>query len=196
MQLRSTETRTRILSSAEKLFALSGYDAAGVADICEEAGVSKGAFYHHFPSKHAVFMQLLDVWLSGLDTQIEKIRQSNQYVPQALFEMAALTQNIFQAADKRLPIFLEFWTQASRDPEVWRATIAPYRRYQQLFREIVQEGIDQGSLRRVDPDATARMIIALVLGLLLQGLLDPEGAAWEKLAQESMQILVEGLRRR
>lgn len=59
MQTRSEETRARILQAALTLFARLGYEAASVEDICVEAGVSKGAFYHHFPTKQAVFLQLL-----------------------------------------------------------------------------------------------------------------------------------------
>ena len=67
MQQRSMETRKRILDAAQSLFSQSGYDATGVAEICRAAGVSKGAFYHHFPSKQAIFLELLDGWLSRLD---------------------------------------------------------------------------------------------------------------------------------
>jgi AcrR family transcriptional regulator len=49
MQERSQATREQLLASAERCFSLSGYDATGVAEICTEAQVSKGAFYHHFP---------------------------------------------------------------------------------------------------------------------------------------------------
>jgi AcrR family transcriptional regulator len=48
MQARGEETRSRILHSALSLFGRQGYDATGVAGICEAAAVSKGAFYHHF----------------------------------------------------------------------------------------------------------------------------------------------------
>ena len=60
MQARSHETRSRILQSAIDLFSKEGYDATGVAEICTAAGVSKGAFYHHFPTKQALFLALLD----------------------------------------------------------------------------------------------------------------------------------------
>ncbi len=43
-QQRGEETRARILDAAVRKFAIAGYDAASVDDICAEAGVSKGAF--------------------------------------------------------------------------------------------------------------------------------------------------------
>ena len=61
-QQRSEETRARILHAALECFSRTGYDASGVAEICAAAGVSKGAFYHHFPTKQAVFIELLNFW--------------------------------------------------------------------------------------------------------------------------------------
>src|SRR5512136_1403879 len=129
MQQRSEETHNRILSAATDLFSKSGYDATGVAEICQAAGVTKGAFYHHFPTKQAVFLELLERWMKGLDVQLQEARSEALTVPEALRLMAERATQQLQVAGGQLPIFLEFWSKASRDPSVWRATIAPYRRY-------------------------------------------------------------------
>ena len=60
-QQRSEETRARLLEAAEACFSESGYDGTGVAKICRRAGVSKGAFYHHFETKQAIFLELLNI---------------------------------------------------------------------------------------------------------------------------------------
>jgi AcrR family transcriptional regulator len=44
-------TRTSLVEAASRLFATRGYDGTAVDTIIQEAGVSKGAFYHHFHSK-------------------------------------------------------------------------------------------------------------------------------------------------
>ena len=193
MQQRSEETRAQIMQAAQKLFAQNGYDATGVAEICTAAGVSKGAFYHHFPTKQVLFLELLKTWLSGLDAQMNAVVEGPHNVPQALIDMAGMMQNVFQVANEQLPMFLEFWTQSSRDPVVWQTTIAPYRRYQTFFTELVQSGVDEGSLKAVDPEAAARLILAMAVGLLFQSLLDPQGANWENMTKQSMQFLMNGL---
>jgi AcrR family transcriptional regulator len=195
MQRRSHETRARILDAAQTTFSKNGYDATGVAEICEAAGVSKGAFYHHFPTKHAVFMALLEGWLSGLDKAINLIRQEKQDVPQTLIQMAGMVKQIFQSASGKLSIFFEFWSQASRDPVVWQTTIAPYRRYQAYFSTLMQEGIAEGSIKAVDAEMASRVILSLAVGILLQGFLDPQGANWEDVAQLSMRYLMDGIAR-
>jgi AcrR family transcriptional regulator len=190
-QQRSEETRASILDAAVRCFALSGYDAASVDDICEEAGVSKGAFYHHFPTKQSIFLALLQGWLKTIDTGLEGLRKET--VPETFVAMTELLPVIFTAADDSLPMFLEFWTQASRDETVWKATIAPYRHYHEHFADLIRDGIAEGSLKQVDADSASQVVLSLAVGLFLQGVLDPQGADWQKVGEESMQIIMNGL---
>ncbi len=191
MQQRSEGTRQNILETALGLFARHGYAATGVAEICHAAGVSKGAFYHHFPSKHELFLDLLKGWLAQLDEKLAAILRADQPVPQTLIQMAGELRWVFSEARGNLPMFLEFWLQASRDPQVWEAAIAPYHRYQAYFKELIQRGIDEGSLRPVDAENAARTLVSIAMGVLLQGLLDPHGADWPAIAQDSISILLE-----
>jgi len=194
-QQRGEETRGRILQAAQECFAQHGYDASGVAEICRRAGLSKGAFYHHFPSKQAVFLELLNRWLAELDAQLAATRAEAVTVPEALLSMAAMAGQVFQAAGGQLPIFLEFWFKAARDSIVWEATRAPYQRYRDVFADMIKAGIDEGTLKPVHPETAAHVIVSLAVGLLLQGLLDPAGADWGRVAEEGMRILLEGLER-
>jgi AcrR family transcriptional regulator len=95
--------------------------------------------------------------------------------------------------EDQLPIFLEFWAQATHDPAVWEATMTPYRRYRAFFAQMVTSGVNQGTLRPVDPDTTARVIVSLAVGLVLQGLLDTEGADWGHVAKQGMRMLLQGI---
>jgi len=52
---RRSATRARILDAAEALFAAHGYDATSTDGILEGATISRGALYHHFATKQAVF---------------------------------------------------------------------------------------------------------------------------------------------
>jgi AcrR family transcriptional regulator len=193
MQKRSEETRARILSAASDLFARNGYDATGVAEICQAAGVSKGAFYHHFPTKQQVFVALLEDWLAGVDARMGGFLAQGADIPQGLVAMTAITHEIFERASGQLPMFLEFWRESSHNPAVWKATIAPYRQYTDLFAGVIQRGVEEGSLRPVNPHSAARTVVALALGLILQGVMDPQGAAWTEVARDGMSLLVNGL---
>ena len=194
MQQRSEETRAQIIKSAIKLFSTHGYTAASVDDICKDAGISKGAFYHHFESKQALFLALLDGWLTTIDNAIEASRENT--VPETFMQMTDAFPYIFKTAGEGLPMFLEFWLQASRDEKIWQASIAPYRRYHKYFTALIKKGVDEGSFVEVDPEIASRLIVSTAMGLLLQSLLDPKGAKWEKVARESTTMLVNSLLRK
>lgn len=193
MQQRSEETRTHILEAANRLFSENGYEVTSVAQICQEAGVSKGALYHHFPTKQALFLALLDAWLTGLDTGFSIARQQTQDVPEAILQMADLVGNVYQVAEVKPTILLEFWLHALRDPVIWQAARAPYNRYLAYFASLIGEGVQQGSLQPVDEEQAARVLTALALGMLMQSLFGAQEVDWQQESRQSIQILMNGL---
>lgn len=195
-QQRAEETRARILQAGLKSFAQNGYDATGVAEICRRASVTKGGFYHHFPSKQALFLALFEQWLTVLDRQLATFHAEAENVPEGLREMAGMIGQVFEVASGQLPMFLDFWSKAAHDPDVWEEIIAPYRRYQTFFAEVIQQGIDEGMLRPIDPETAAQTLVSLAVGLFLQGTLDPDGADWAQVTQESIEIYLEGIAKR
>ncbi|MGB8387102.1 TetR family transcriptional regulator [Mycobacterium sp.] len=59
-QARSENTRQKILDAAIDLFSEVGYAAAGLGEIIERAGMTKGALYHHFDSKEALATAIIE----------------------------------------------------------------------------------------------------------------------------------------
>lgn len=196
VQARSVETRNRILQVSLRLFAQRGYNASGVASICRASRVSKGAFYHHFRSKQAVFLELMQAWLAGVREQLRGAMGRSGSVPEGLLAMASEMRHVFQAADGRLGIFLEFWQQARRDKKVWNGLMAPYRHYRDLLARIVERGVREGSFRTVDSKAAGQALETLAVGTLLQGVLDPRGGQWDQVIRQSVKLLIDGLARR
>lgn len=50
-QIKSRETKAKIFQAAKRILQKDGYEALSIKNICEEAGVSNGSFYHHFKTK-------------------------------------------------------------------------------------------------------------------------------------------------
>ncbi len=50
-QLKSQETKAKIFRAAKHILQKKGYEQLSIKNICEEAGVSNGSFYHHFKTK-------------------------------------------------------------------------------------------------------------------------------------------------
>ena len=59
-QLRTTETRARLLDAAEEVFVRDGYESAQLDEIAALADRSKGAVYTHFKSKEDLFLALFE----------------------------------------------------------------------------------------------------------------------------------------
>jgi AcrR family transcriptional regulator len=194
-QLRGSATRTRILDAAGERFAQRGYDATSVADICRQAGVTKGAFYYHFASKQQVFLALRDRWLSPLDAQFTLTRAAGETLPQVLQRIADMAQPIFEPAgsEQRQQIFLELLSAARHDLAILPAMLSPRRKYRNMFARLVKAGLAEGTLRDVDATLAAEVLVALGFGFVMQSLLDPGGADWAKLARQGLAMLMQGL---
>jgi AcrR family transcriptional regulator len=193
LQDRAEMTRQQLIDAAASCFAEQGYDGTGVAMICDRAQVSKGAFYHHFDTKQAIFLALMQQWLEGLDHQLDAFQTSMKSVPEGLHSMTGLLGTVLEVGGDALPMYLEFWSRATRDQQVWQETIAPFHRYHTFFGTLLQAGIDEGSIRQVDADHAARVLVAFAVGLLMQGLLEPEGEDWAEVAGLGMDMLMNGL---
>jgi len=197
-QLRGEETRSHILDAVGELFAEHGYDATSVADICARAGVTKGAFYHHFKSKQAVFLELRDRWLAPLETQLSLARDPDETLPQLLQHVADMARAMFAAAgeDQRQQVFLELLSAARQDPTILPALLTPLHRYREWFAQLISAGIKEGALRQVDRELSAQVLVSLGFGLIMLSLLEPHGGDWGDVASQAMPLLMQGLEKR
>jgi AcrR family transcriptional regulator len=191
---RREETLQAILQAATSLFAEKGYDATGVAEICRQAGVSKGAFYYHFETKQAVFLATITRWLEELEVSLGDMEAIEGSAPERLLTMSHAFQATLESQNERRALILEFWIQASRDETVRQAVLSPYRTFQRLFEGIIQEGVASGEFRPIGQTVGAQVLLSMASGLFFQGLLDPEGSDWGVAAEHSIQVLLEGLK--
>jgi len=65
------ETRERILKAARETFAEKGYGATSLDEIAQALGLTKGAIYHHFPSKRALLEALLEEGIARAEAALK-----------------------------------------------------------------------------------------------------------------------------
>jgi len=73
-------TRQQVVSSAADLIWRRGYNRTSVDDIICHAGISKGSFYHHFTSKEALGLAVIETWADHFSSHIQA-RLSDQRTP-------------------------------------------------------------------------------------------------------------------
>jgi AcrR family transcriptional regulator len=188
-------TKEKILSTSYLLFSQQGYDTTGVAQICEKANISKGAFYHYFPSKHELFITLLDSWLQGIDASFCRIQQETPSTVDQLKLMASNLNLIFSESDQ-ISMFLEVWLQSMRDPSISEKIIAPYYKYLAFFENIFKHGIAEGSIsEESNAQLSSRLIMAFAMGLILQCMIEPHGEDWPKMSNFGLEKILTGLQK-
>lgn len=94
----------RILNTALDLFAVKGYDATSVREICEAAGITKPTLYHFYGSKDGVFQALVR---SGFDQYRQLV--TNAFTAPGSFRMRlkGLARSVFESA-RTQPHFWRF----------------------------------------------------------------------------------------
>ncbi len=95
------DNREAILNSALPLFAARGYDAVGVQEVAETAGITKPTLYHYFGSKQGLLRALLAVYNEPFLQQIEQAAAYDGDLPKTL---ETLGQAYFDYA-RRNPVY-------------------------------------------------------------------------------------------
>ncbi|WP_426438480.1 TetR/AcrR family transcriptional regulator [Bradyrhizobium genosp. P] len=94
---RREKTRASIVKAARRLFGERGFAATTIDDIAAGARVAKGAVYHHFATKEAVFEAVFEQVSLDLIADLDRISRAEN---DPLAAMAAGTQGYFAACSK------------------------------------------------------------------------------------------------
>lgn len=68
---RSADMRARLITAARRMFVAHGYAATSTPTIVKDAGVTRGALYHHFPDKLAIFHAVIEAESAAVSEAIE-----------------------------------------------------------------------------------------------------------------------------
>jgi len=192
-RLKSLKTKKHIIQAAESCIAANGFDSSGIAEVCKKAGVSKGAFYHHFESKEALIIELLNQWMKKLDRYLNIADKNSRDALDFFYNIERISTPVFSEAGEQLSVFLEIWIKSIRDEKLRGKTIDSYHKYLQFFSKKIKESIKKNDIKNINPDVASRMIIALIVGMLMQRLLDPGIFDLRKVSKECLSMIFEGV---
>jgi len=133
---RRAKTRKKLLDAARVVFERDGYHDARLADIVAEAGVATGTFYNYYPSKLAIFRELVAVVMADLivdtgdhlvrDDPVASIHQANWAYVEGYLRNARMMAVIVQIGphpdvrDLGLAVHGNFETRVSRTIRRWQ----------------------------------------------------------------------------
>jgi hypothetical protein len=65
-----------------------------------------------------------------------------------------------------------------------------YKKFIVFFQATIKRGIEDGSIKDMDPEEGAKILFSLCIGMIMQGLLNPENGDWIKLTKKSLAMLL------
>ena len=180
-------TRARLVEVGFEEIYRRGFQAAGLDTIVERAGVTKGALYHHFPSKLELGYAVLDEVIGGFTDErwlkpiagdgdpIDAIVASVREAAKSDFEFGCPLNNLAQE-------------MSTVDAEFHRRIAALYRRWESGVARALGRGQKQGLVRKdVNVDEAATFVVASIEGAY--------GLAKNRKDRQPLRACVEGLTR-
>ena len=167
-------TRERLLDAAAELITELGWTAVTSRAVAERAGVNNGVVHYHFGSMDTLRRSAVS---HAIDPLMREALEWFVAAPTALDAYSTLLSTIGQMDASQAPtaVLLEAMLHAPRDTEVQGLVanlIAPFRG---ALEDKLRADIDAGHIRDdVDVHGTAVALAALLDGLMLHAMVDPQ----------------------
>jgi len=183
--------KDRILATAERLFLERGYKAVSIRDIAHACHVTNAALYYYFPSKEALFREVLRQHILRLAQALQQAQENTPGPPKA--QLTAMVQvyahwvltkraSFFAVRRDLFALAQQAASQGERRPfrDLVAMLTAP-------FENVLQQAVAQGHLR---PPPGKAPLSNILLGML-HGMLHDEGNPPSVTAEDAAQWVVE-----
>lgn len=173
---RQSDAKQRILDTARELFHARSYSAVGIQEICDHAMVKKGSFYHFFPSKQALTLELLEQsWQKFEQNFLQHVKNSEERpVLQRITRFFELGEQFQQHLFNEKGCILgcpygNLAIELSTQDEVLRNRLSKsFMQMEALFEDVLKEAVQVGELpENTDTYLSAKAILAYLEGLFL-----------------------------
>jgi TetR/AcrR family transcriptional repressor of nem operon len=194
----SPDTRQHLVDTARELIATRSYHAVGVQEICTQAGVKKGSFYHFFASKRDLALVALDETAVFFSEAIIARAFSADIPPLArierFFDLAHdLHQEIKDATGhvQGCPFGNIASELGSQDEGLRNKVDGIFSMAEQPIEQALQEAVTDGDLPEIDTASAACAIFAYMEGLILYAKTRNDAELIRDLGKRAIQLAVQ-----
>ena len=150
-------TRDQILVAAAQIFSQKGFHATSMQDIAQAVNLQKASLYHHVTSKQDILLEVLD---QAIDMLIERM-QAVMALPLAPDDMlrqavCVYLTTLLEHRDLAAVLLLE---HRNLEPDLHARHIPRRDRFEQLWRDLIQQGLDSGVFCCSDPAMATRALL-------------------------------------
>lgn len=174
-QEQAAESRRKLLDSAQKLFAESGYKGTSVRCINRNVDLGDGLLYHYFPGGKKEIFQVIVV--RNFNEILDSIEQRNTSSNYANLSMEELLDQVFLSFEEVVEQHLDIIRIVFREPEV-REFITQEQLTQVLGNRrkwlppILESRIESGEIKKMDCESAAVMLSSVMMNHLMAKALD------------------------
>jgi AcrR family transcriptional regulator len=195
--LQSEHTRERIVGAAASLFVRKGYIATSIADLAQAVEVTKGALYHHFESKEAIFFAVIEkIRVTWRDSVARKVVSSHD----AIDRLSALLDNhaLFLQRNEAFCLVLNgMMTELEGvKPDLAAALQQVYGELTRFVEQIIRKGQAAGQVRSdIDAALAALTIVGMLRGTACsRPISERERVDYPTIMETLKKVLISGLR--
>lgn len=195
--VRTSDTKQRLVKTAFSLMFSHGYNAVGVQEICQQAGVNKGSFYYFFPSKRHLALAVLEFFWEMYQRRFlesafaEDVSLNERF--RRFFELTCQPQGLLVDEEGRFrgcPLG-NFALELSMQDEAIRQKLqAIFQEWTHYFERILSQAVSSGELPEIDTQATAQAILAYYEGTLMLAKTYNDTDFVDRLAQAALQLAI------
>jgi len=185
-------TKEEILDAAAQIFRLKGYHATSMQDIAGAVNLQKASLYHHVSSKQEILLDLLDQGLELLTGQIIGIVRDEIFPPNEKLRrmIYAYLKALIEHFDLTTVLLME---HRSLKPELHARHVPNRDRFESLWREVVEEGMQAGVFCCVDTALAVRNLLGAMNWVITW--YNPKGSlSIIEIADQTATLFLNGLR--
>ena len=179
-----------IVEAATRVLARQGYARTSLMDIANEVGMSKGAVHYHFPTKEALIAQVLETACEAVAERTRRVWVAGENPLVALRSALRELWRVRSELSNEIKVVADLVAQSVHD-ESLRQPLATYYRFAsaQVEEHLRVNVLPLGLRPKIDPGFIPRIMHALLDGLVMQKIVDPESILDERVI-ESLETLV------
>ena len=190
----ATDTRERIISTAQALFGRFGLKKTTLDEIIRRASVAKGTFYKYFSNKEILFMEVVARESATMTTLI---REAVRAAPTPQDKMTAYLKTRVRTVAELVNLY-----------EVTRETVSEYwpqcegirkshlLEEQRIVQSVLEDGVTAGTFDIPAPELTASAVVIAARGLESSWMLEANLLEIEEGADILLEVLFRGILRR
>jgi AcrR family transcriptional regulator len=190
----SEERKDQILDAATDVFAEKGLSDARMDDIVKESGLSKGTLYWYFKSKDEIILSIFERMFNREFQALETLVGAGGSASENLLSYTEYAIEDIRGLLRLRPLVYEFLSWVFRRKIVRDAFKIYINKYMDAVVPIIQQGIDSGEFRAIDPHSAAITLGAIFEGTILLWVYDSSLVDTEKNIREGVILFLEGIK--